>query len=116
MTAEQNKSPPRYTPEPWQYDPETGFVYSLDRTLICYLCPNPDFPIIPEVHANGFLIDVAPNLFERGERAVAAFDMLKPLLPEHLKAEAHRLSMAIEGLRDAVAQAQHGLDWIESNR
>ena len=109
MTTEQNKSPPRHTPEPWQYDPEKGLVHSLNRTLICDVCPDEDSPDTPEHHANGFLIDSAPDLLEGAERAVEAFDNLRPLLPPDLpKTELHSLSMAVEALRDAVYTARRG--------
>src|ERR1039458_9618366 len=102
MTTDQNKSPPRHTPEPWEYDPETGLVHSLDRTLICDMCTDPDSEETAEHHANGFLIDTAPELLEAAEWAVAAFDKLEPLLQPHLpKTDIHPLSMAIEALRYA---------------
>ena len=108
MTTEQNKSPPGHTPEPWQYDPEKGLVHSLEGTLICDLCPD-DSTDTPEHHANGFLIDTAPELLEGAEWAVAAFDKLEPLLQPHLpKNEVHQLTMAIEALRDAIYTAQRG--------
>jgi hypothetical protein len=106
MTTEENKSPPQHTPGPWEYNPTNGLIYSLDRTLICDVCPDPASSETPEHHANGFLIDALPELFEGAEAAVAAFDNLKPLLTkEFLKSHGHDLSMAIEALRDAVATA-----------
>jgi hypothetical protein len=109
MRTEQNKSPPRHTPEPWQYDPETGLVHGLDQTLICDMCTDPDSAETAEHHANGFLVDSAPELLEGAQAAVVAFDNLSPLLPDYfLKTDCHRLSMAIEALRDAIAMTQRG--------
>lgn len=106
MTADQNKSPPRHTPEPWQYVPETGFVHSLDGTLICEMCTHPP---TKEHYANGFLIDTAPNLLEGAEEAVIAFDNLKTLILKHFsKNDIYHLSMAIEKLRDAIYLAHRG--------
>jgi hypothetical protein len=107
MTTEQNKSPPQHTPGPWQYNPQNGLVHSLDRTLICDMCTDPDSQETAQHHANGLLVDSAPDLLEGAEAAVAGFDHLIPLLPPALlNTDGHLLSMAIEALRDAIAQAK----------
>ena len=104
MSDEQNKSPPHHTPEPWQYDPDSGLVHSLDGTLICDMCTDPNSDETAEHHANGFLVDCAPNLLEGAVAAVNAFDELKSDHP----AKAHRLSIAIEALRDAIYLVRRG--------
>jgi hypothetical protein len=106
MTTEQNKSPPQHTPGPWQYNYENGLVSSFDG-VICAVYIDPASPRISERHANGYLIDVAPDLLEGSEQAVAAFDCLISLLPDRFCAPyILRLSNAIEALRDAIAQAK----------
>lgn len=112
MTTRQNKSPPCHTPGPWQYDFESGLIHSLDGKLICDMCTDPKSPDTPEHHANGLLVDCAPDLLEGAESAIAAFDNLKLWLSNKttkLKPrELHRLAMAIEGLREAVGYARPG--------
>lgn len=108
MTAKRKKSPPQqHTPGPWQYDPKKGLVHSLDETLICDLCPDEDSPDTPEHHANGSLIDSAPELLEGAEAVVLAFDKLIPHLPPDFRdKEGRRLSIAIESLREPIIQAR----------
>jgi hypothetical protein len=106
MTTEQNKSPPQHTPGPWQYNYENGLVSSFD-IVICAVYINPDSPKISERHANGYLIEAAPDLLEGSEKAVAAFDSLISLLPDRFcETDGLRMSNAIEALRDAIAQAK----------
>lgn len=93
--------------------PKLALSIASIRTLICDMCTDPDSPETMEHHANGFLIDTAPELLEGAEWAVAAFDNpfdnLEPLLDSRLpKNEVHQLSMAIEALRDAIYTAQRG--------
>lgn len=99
----QNKSPPCHTAGPWQYSCENGLVSSFD-IVICAGYIDPDSPKISERHANGYLIEAAPDLLEGSEHAVAAFDSLISLLPDRFCAPyVLRLSNAIEALRDAIA-------------
>jgi hypothetical protein len=107
MTTEQNKSPPRHTEGPWHYDPDTGLIHSLEGTLICDTCRDPDSPETREQAANGCLIDTAPDLLEGAEAAVAAFDNLDT---KFSKSNLHQMQMAIQALIDAIATARRGDD------